>query len=84
MLAFSRDFAFDNTPMQQRIMGDALDTIKEEKKSGRVGYYTLPETSLHLIDELNAYSDANTLLSGGNQRYCNYRYRRFFSGNQGN
>jgi glucose-6-phosphate isomerase len=65
MLAFSRDFAFDNTPMQQRIMGDALDTIKEEKESGRVGYYTLPETSLHLIDELNAYSDANTLLSEG-------------------
>ena len=65
MLSFSRDFAFDATQAQQRIMSDALDAIKEEKESGRIGYYTLPETSLELIDALNVYQKGNTLLSEG-------------------
>ena len=65
MLSFSRDFAFDATDTQQRIMDDALQAIKEEKESGRIGYYTLPETSLAVINELRSYSETNTLLAGG-------------------
>jgi glucose-6-phosphate isomerase len=65
MLIFSRDFAFDFTDEQQRIMDDALHTIKEEKESGCIGYYRLPETSLAVIDELKSYSETNMLLSGG-------------------
>jgi len=65
MLSFSRDFVFNATQVQQRIMSDALDAIKEEKESGRIGYYALPETSLQLIDELNIYSKTNTLLKEG-------------------
>jgi len=65
MLSFSRDFSFDATEAQQRIMDDALSAIKEEKKSGRIGYYGLPETSLTVIDELGQYSQTNTLLAGG-------------------
>jgi len=65
MLSFSRDFKFDTTGAQQRIMDDALNVIKEEKESGRIGYYTLPETSLAVIDELELYSKTNTLLAGG-------------------
>ena len=65
MLSFNRDFTFDATEAQQHIMNDALEAIKEEKESGRIGYYTLPETSLTVIDELRSYSQTNTLLSGG-------------------
>ena len=65
MLSFNRDFAFDATEVQQCIMNDALKAIKEEKESGRIGYYTLPQTSLSVIDELKSYSETNTLLSAG-------------------
>jgi len=65
MLSFNRDFTFDASEAQQRIMNDALEAIKEEKESGRIGYYTLPVTSLSVIDELKSYSKTNTLLSGG-------------------
>jgi len=65
MLSFSRDFAFDATTAQQRIIDDALNAIKEEKESGRIGYYTLPETSLALIDELELYSKTNALIAEG-------------------
>lgn len=65
MLSFSRDFAFDATEMQKRIMDDALHAVKEEKQSGRIGYYTLPETSLAVIDELTLYSQTNALIAEG-------------------
>ncbi len=65
MLSFSRNFTFDATAEQQRIIDDALSAIKEEKESGRIGYYTLPETSLAVIDELELYRDANALISEG-------------------
>jgi len=65
MLSFSRDFTFDATDTQQRLMDDALNAIKEEKESGRIGYYRLPEISLTVIDELMAYSETNVLLAGG-------------------
>ncbi|PHS38956.1 MAG: glucose-6-phosphate isomerase [Sulfurovum sp.] len=65
MLSFSRDFSFDATATQQRIMDDALLAIKEENESGRIGYYTLPETSLALIDELEEYRKTNALIAGG-------------------
>ena len=65
MLSFSRDFSFDATAAQQRIMNDALHAIKEEKESGRIGYYALPETSLALIDELEVYRKTNALIAGG-------------------
>lgn len=66
MLSFNRDFTFDATASQQRIIKDALDAIKKEKESGRIGYYTLPETSLAIIDELALDSESNTLVSEGN------------------
>ncbi len=65
MLSFNRDFTFDATEVQQHIMNDALNAIKEEIESGRIGYYTLPETSLAVIDKLKSYRETNTLLSGG-------------------
>lgn len=65
MLSFNRDFTFDATEVQQRIMDDALNAIKEEKESDRIGYYKLPETSLAVIDELKSYSETNTLIAGG-------------------
>jgi len=66
MLSFSRDFTFDATASQKRIIDDALKAIKEEKESGRIGYYMLPETSLAIIDELALDSESNTLISEGN------------------
>jgi len=65
MLSFTRDFGFDATTAQQRIMEDALNAIREEKESGRIGYYALPETSSAVIEELESYSKTNTLITGG-------------------
>ncbi len=65
MLSFSRDFAFDMSIAQKRIMDDAFHAVKKEKESGRIGYYKLPETSLALIDELKSYAHTNALISGG-------------------
>jgi len=65
MLSFSHDFAFDITDVQKHIMDDALHAVKEEKESGRIGYYRLPKTSLSVIDELKSYSQTNTLIASG-------------------
>jgi glucose-6-phosphate isomerase len=65
MLNFSRDFKFDATETQNSIMNNALNTIREEKESDRIGYYRLPQTSLAVIEELKSYSKTNTLLAGG-------------------
>ncbi|WP_296824414.1 glucose-6-phosphate isomerase [Sulfurovum sp.] len=65
MLSFNRDFTFDATTAQQRIMDNALNAIKEEKESGRIGYYMLPETSPAVIEELESYSKTNALIAGG-------------------
>ena len=64
MLAFSRDFEFNINSRRQSIMDDALNAIKEEKESGRIGYYMLPECSLSLVEEVEAYAKSNKLLSG--------------------
>lgn len=65
MLSFDKDFIFDATASQQSIMEDALKAIIDEKESGRIGYYDLPEASLEIIDELKLESMSNTLLSSG-------------------
>jgi glucose-6-phosphate isomerase len=65
MLRFSRDFEFKVTAERQRIMDDALHTVREEKESGKIGYYMLPERSPALIEELKEYAKENTLLSNG-------------------
>ena len=65
MLSFNRDFTFDATAAQQRIIDDAFNAIKEENESGRIGYYTLPESSLAIIDELELDNESNTLIAEG-------------------
>jgi len=65
MLSFNRDYTFNATEIQNSIMNNALNAIREEKDSGRIGYYGLPQTSLAVIDELKSYSKTNTLLAGG-------------------
>lgn len=65
MLSFSRDFTFDATAAQQTIINNALAAIKDEKESGRIGYYGLPESSLAIIDELALERESNLLLASG-------------------
>ena len=52
MLRFSNRFGLDNTSDHvSALMQLAFAQVEEEKRSGKVGYYTLPERSLLLIDE---------------------------------
>ena len=65
MLSFSRDFAFENSAERQRIIDGAFAVIKEEKESGRIGYYGLPEESPALVDQVLSLSGTNALLQSG-------------------
>jgi len=52
MLRFSNRFGLDNTSDHvSALMQLAFAQVEEEKQSGKIGYYTLPERSLSLIDE---------------------------------
>lgn len=58
-------FTFDTPAVvaDSTLMQAAMDTVKQEKESGQIGYYLLPETSAPLVDEVLEYARANTLLS---------------------
>jgi len=52
MLRFSNRFGLDiESDQVSEVVRRAYTRIKEEKESGEVGYYALPDTSLSLIDE---------------------------------
>jgi glucose-6-phosphate isomerase len=46
MLEFSKYFNFDTTPELEKVMSHAMDAVKKEKESQRIGYYDLPTDSL--------------------------------------
>jgi glucose-6-phosphate isomerase len=56
MLTFSHDFTFEMTEVRQRIMEDAMAAIIEERSSGRIGYYDLPENSRPLINAVESFA----------------------------
>ena len=58
-------FTFDTPAVvaDSTLMQAAMDTVKQEKESGQIGYYLLPETSAPLVDEVLEYAKGNSLLS---------------------
>ncbi|MEA3372762.1 MAG: glucose-6-phosphate isomerase [Campylobacterota bacterium] len=65
MLRFNRDFSFEGTDAQQTIMDGALAVVTEERQSGRIGYYNLPQDTKSLITEVNELETSNSLLASG-------------------
>lgn len=65
MLHFSRDFDFIATASQDAVMESAFETVSQEHKSGKIGYYNLPKDSLAFIDEANELEKTNSILSSG-------------------
>ena len=65
MLHFDRDFIVESTPARQTVMKKAFETVSEERESGSIGYYDLPNASVALIDAAKALEKSNTLLASG-------------------
>ncbi len=63
MLSFSRDFSFDLSDPRQRVMEEALAAVGEERSSGRIGYYNLPEGSLPLIEAAERFAAESPLFA---------------------
>ncbi|WP_345984375.1 glucose-6-phosphate isomerase [Sulfurimonas sp. HSL-1656] len=64
MLRFDRDFTFEGTEAQHRVMEEAFAVVTEEHK-GRIGYYDLPEGSQALVEAAKALETQNSLLASG-------------------
>lgn len=65
MLKFDRDFTFEGTEAQQRIMEESFAVVSEEHGSGRIGYYDLPEGSIGLVEAVALLEKSNPLLASG-------------------
>jgi len=65
MLKFDRDFAFEGTEAQQRIMNEAFAVVSEEHGSGRIGYYDLPKSAAALVAAVETLERENALLASG-------------------
>jgi len=46
-------------------MENAFETIRDEKESGRIGYYLLPKSSQVLVEEVETFSKNNPVLNSG-------------------
>ncbi len=65
MLRFNRDFTFEGTDAQKTIIDGAFAVVSEEKQSGKIGYYNLPQDSKSLISEVKGLETSNSLLASG-------------------
>jgi glucose-6-phosphate isomerase len=52
MLSFTSHFSFSKTPENEKIMKNAVEVLKDEMQSDRIGYYKLPTLSLPFIEEV--------------------------------
>ena len=52
MLTFNKHFLAAQTPESKKIINDAVEVLKDEMQSDRVGYYKLPTLSLQFIEQL--------------------------------
>ena len=65
MIRFNRDFTFEGSEAQKTIMHEAMAVIANERSSGTIGYYNLPEASKTLVDAAKSLESSNTLLASG-------------------
>ena len=63
MLNFKRDFTPGSDT--EELMENAFETIRDEKESGRIGYYLLPKNSQALVGEVETFSRNNPVLNSG-------------------
>ena len=63
MLHFSRDFIFEGTASQEKIIEDAFEALVKEHEEGNVGYYDLPKKSLNILNDVNRFITDNKLLA---------------------
>ena len=59
MLKFSKHFDFEASSEHESIMQDAMQSIKEEMESDRIGYYKLPSHSLAHLETLKTIDVKN-------------------------
>lgn len=52
MLAFNKHFLATQSSESEKIINDAVEVVKDEMQSDRVGYYKLPTLSLQFIEQL--------------------------------
>lgn len=52
MLTFNKHFLATQTPESKKIIDSAVEVVKDEMQSDRVGYYKLPTLSLQFIEQL--------------------------------
>ncbi len=52
MLTFNKHFLATQTSESKKIINDAVEVLKDEMQSERVGYYKLPTLSLQFIEQL--------------------------------
>ena len=64
MLKFEYDFA-EPCGDPKTITDEAMAQVREERESGRIGYYALPESSLEMVDAVEAYAAAHPYLKNG-------------------
>ncbi len=65
MLHFDRDFVLEGTDTQKETIEKAFNVVSEEYESRKIGYYTLPQDSLEVVDAAKALEKSNTLLASG-------------------
>ena len=59
MLNFNKQFVFEITADDERIMQKAMDTVKDEMESDRIGYYKLPADSIVHLKTLSTLDFEN-------------------------
>jgi glucose-6-phosphate isomerase len=62
MTHFKQNFKQQLTKKENKIIDDAFTTLKEEKESGKIGYYKLYETSQDILKEVKKYKKDNKYL----------------------
>ncbi len=61
MLSF--DFKAEPTAATAGLIEKGFAAVSEERDSGRIGYYSLPEASVAMVEAVEAYAQTNPLLS---------------------
>jgi glucose-6-phosphate isomerase len=64
MLKFEHEFA-EPCGDPKTLMAEAMAQVGEEKESGRIGYYALPEGSMEMVEAVETYIENNPFMQNG-------------------
>jgi len=65
MLGFDSNFQYECHVAEKMSSEAAFAIVSQEYKSGTIGYYTLPQDSMDVIEAVNALEGSNSLLKSG-------------------